>query len=40
MSMRSAWWQWFEFEAFDGDDAANLDLFLLTKDVAETLASL
>jgi hypothetical protein len=28
------------FEPFNADDAANLDLYLLTKDIAETLASL
>lgn len=34
------WWQRFGFEPFSADDAANLDLYLLTKDIAKTLASL
>jgi predicted GNAT family N-acyltransferase len=34
------WWQRFGFEPFNADDAANMDLYLLTKDIAETLASL
>ena len=34
------WWQRFGFEPFDADDAANLDLYLLTKDIAATLANL
>jgi N-acetylglutamate synthase-like GNAT family acetyltransferase len=34
------WWQRFGFEPFNTDDAANVDLYLLTKDIAETLASL
>lgn len=34
------WCQRFGFEPFDTDDATNMDLYLLTKDVAETLASL
>ena len=32
-----AWWQRFGFTPFDVGDAANLDLYLLTKDIAETL---
>lgn len=34
------WWQRFGFEPFDADDMANLDLYLLTKDIAATLAHL
>jgi hypothetical protein len=34
------WWQRFGLEPFSADDATNMDLFLLTKDIAETLASL
>ena len=34
------WWQRFGFEPFDADDTTNMDLYLLTKDIAETLASL
>ena len=34
------WWQRFGFEPLDADEPANLDLYLLTKDIAETLASL
>lgn len=34
------WWQRFGFTAFDPDDQANLDLYLLTKDIAATLASM
>jgi GNAT superfamily N-acetyltransferase len=34
------WWQQFGFEPFDADDAASLDLYLLTKDIAATLANL
>ncbi|MBZ4632543.1 N-acetyltransferase [Mycobacterium avium subsp. hominissuis] len=34
------WWQRFGFEPFDPDDMANLDLYLLTKDIAATLANL
>jgi len=34
------WWQRFGFEPFDPNDAANLDLYLLTKDIAATLANL
>ncbi|WP_204803026.1 N-acetyltransferase [Mycobacterium riyadhense] len=32
------WWQRFGFEPFDADDVANLNLYLLTKDIAATLA--
>lgn len=31
------WWQRFGFEPTDRDDAANMDLYLLTKDIAATL---
>lgn len=34
------WWQRFGFEPFDADEAANLDLHLSTKDIAETLSML
>lgn len=34
------WWQRFGFESLTPDDQANSDLYLLTKDIAETLASL
>jgi ribosomal protein S18 acetylase RimI-like enzyme len=34
------WWQRFGFEPLGADDPANLDLYLLTKDITETLASL
>jgi len=34
------WWQRFGFEQFDAKDLVNLDLYLLTKDVAATLARL
>ncbi len=34
------WWQWFGFEPFDAKDPTNLDLYLLTKDIAATLARL
>lgn len=34
------WWQRFGFEPFNADDAASMDLYLLTKDIAETLATL
>jgi GNAT superfamily N-acetyltransferase len=34
------WWQRFGFEPLDADDAANFDLYLLTKDIAATLAHL
>ena len=34
------WWQRFGFVPFDADDAANLDLYMLTKDIAATLADL
>jgi GNAT superfamily N-acetyltransferase len=35
-----AWWQRFGFTPFDLGVAANLDLYLLTKDIAATLARL
>lgn len=31
------WWQRFGFEPFNADDANNLDLYLLAKDIAATL---
>lgn len=34
------WWQRFGFEPFDAGDIADLDLYLLTKDIAATLADL
>ncbi|CAN5426397.1 hypothetical protein BH09ACT7_BH09ACT7_14630 [soil metagenome] len=34
------WWQRFGFEPFDAGDASNLDLYLLTKDIAATLNGL
>ena len=34
------WWQRFGFEPFDADDAANMDLYLLTTNIAETLTGL
>ena len=34
------WWQRFGFEPFDADDATNLELYLLTKDIAATLGNL
>jgi predicted N-acetyltransferase YhbS len=34
------WWQRFGFEPFNADDAGNLDLYLLTKDIAATVDSL
>lgn len=34
------WWQRFGFEALDADNPANLDLYLLTDDIAKTLARL
>lgn len=30
------WWQRFGFEPLDADDTANFDLYLLTKDIADT----
>ena len=33
-----SWWQRFGFDPFDAKDSTNLDLFLLTKDIAATLA--
>lgn len=35
-----SWWKRFGFEPFDATDPANLDLYLLTKDIAATLAGL
>jgi GNAT superfamily N-acetyltransferase len=32
------WWQRFGFDPFDAEDSTNLDLYLLTKDIAATLA--
>ena len=34
------WWQRFGFAPFDTDDPTNLDLYLLTKDIAATLAGI
>lgn len=34
------WWQRFGFDPFDAKDSTNLDLYLLTKDIAATLAKL
>lgn len=34
------WWQRFGFEPFDCEDPANLDLYLLTKDIGATLVRL
>lgn len=34
------WWRRFEFEPFNADDVNNLDLYLLTKDIAATLKNL
>ncbi len=34
------WWQRFGFEPLDSQDSANLDLYLLTKDIGATLARL
>nr|WP_313776616.1 GNAT family N-acetyltransferase [Mycobacterium sp.] len=34
------WWQRFGFEPFDADDAANMDLYLLTRDIAATLSGM
>jgi GNAT superfamily N-acetyltransferase len=34
------WWQRFGFEPFHAEDTDNLDLYLLTKDIATTLANL
>ena len=33
-----SWWQRFGFDPFDAEDSTNLDLYLLTKDIAATLA--
>ena len=35
-----SWWQLFGFDPFDAEDSTNLDLYLLTKDIAATLARL
>jgi GNAT superfamily N-acetyltransferase len=35
-----SWWQRFGFDPFDAGDSTNLDLYLLTKDIAATLAKL
>lgn len=35
-----SWWQRFGFDPFDGEDSTNLELYLLTKDIAATLARL
>ena len=35
-----SWWQRFGFDPFDAEDPTNLDLYLLTKDIAATLARL
>lgn len=34
------WWQRFGFERFNAGDADDMDLYLLTKDIAATLANL
>lgn len=34
------WWQRFGFEQFNADDANNMDVYLLTTDIAETLVNL
>jgi hypothetical protein len=34
------WWRRFGFDPFDAEDPTNLDLYLLTKDIATTLARL
>ena len=34
------WWQRFGFDPFDAEDWTNLDLYLLTKHIAATLARL
>lgn len=34
------WWQRFGFERLDADDANNMNLYLLTNDIAEALAIL
>jgi hypothetical protein len=34
------WWQRYGFEPLDADDTANFDLYLLTKEIAATLAHL
>ena len=35
-----SWWQRFGFDPFHAEDSTNLDLYLLTKDFAATLARL
>jgi len=35
-----SWWQRFGFDPVDAEDSTNLDLYLLTKDIAATLARL
>ena len=35
-----SWWQRFGFDPFDAEDSTNLDLFLLTKDIAATTTRL
>lgn len=35
-----SWWERFGFHPFDPDDAENLDLYLLTNEIEETLRSL
>ena len=35
-----SWWQRFGFDPFDAEDSTHLDLYLLTKDIAATLAEL
>ena len=35
-----SWWQRFGFDPFHAEDSTNLDLYLLTKDIAATLARL
>ncbi|MGO9929609.1 MAG: hypothetical protein ACLPLP_26810 [Mycobacterium sp.] len=34
------WWHRFGFAPIDAEDSTNLDLYLLTKDIAATLARL
>jgi len=34
------WWQRFGFDPFDAEESTNLDLYLLTKDIAATLTRL
>ena len=35
-----SWWQRFGFDPFNAEDSTNLDLYLMTKDIAATLAKL